>query len=215
MQPSATINQHPLEESIPFSPAEMISQQTRNQLNTFRSNTPLPCLWVTAHLGDPIIRTKNAALEKLSNDLGHLGTTDLIAGAYREFLQKLLIRLNHKLLDYRKTRLCFHFRGTLERNAADPSGRRLHYHFAFWAPNNLFETDPSLMRRTKQKLIELWHQRVNNQGSERHKPIHIDLVNTRQDAEHIASYEQKANPMTQGYELFDDWSLAGCTSVPA
>jgi hypothetical protein len=214
MQPLATTFKHAVEESIPLSPAEKISQQTRNELNTFRSTAPTPCLWITAHVGDPIDRTKNAALDKLSKDLGSLGTTDLIANAYREFLQKQLIRLNHKLLNYKKTGLCFHFRGTLERNAADPAGRLLHYHFSLWAPNNLFGTDPSLMQKTKQKLIALWHQRVNTQGTQRHKPIHIDIINTQQDADHIANYEAKANPMTHAYEIFDDWSLAGCAPVP-
>jgi hypothetical protein len=202
------------EESIPLRPEERISQQTRTQLKAFRSSPPSPCLWVTAHIADPIPRSKSAALEKLSIDLGHLGTADLIADAYRGFLQKQLVRLNNQLLRYKSTRLCYHFRGTLERNSSDQVGRNLHYHFSLWAPNNLFRPDSSLMQSTKDKLIELWHRRVNDHETEHYKPIRIDIINTKEDADHIASYEAKANPMTQAYELFDDWSLAGCPPIP-
>jgi hypothetical protein len=214
MQSSVAPLTQSFEESIPLRPNEWINQQARKQLKDFRSSPPVPCLWITAHIADPIPRSKGAALEKLSIDLGHLGTADLISNAYREFLQKQLIRLNNKLLRYKSTGLCFHFRGTLERNSSDPVGRNLHYHFALWAPKHLFKSDPCLMQSTKDTLIVNWHRHVNDQATERYKPIHIDIINTKEDAARIASYEAKSNPMTQAYELFDDWSLAGCQPIP-
>jgi hypothetical protein len=214
MQSAAPSFRQSFEESIPLRSEERINQQTRTQLKAFRSSPPTPCLWVTAHIADPIPRSKSAALDKLSIDLGYLRTADLIANAYREFLQKQLVRLNNKLLRYKYTGLCFHFRGTLERNFSDPVGRHLHYHFSLWPPNQLFSTDVSLMHLTKAALIELWHQRVNDQETERYKPIHIEIITTKEDAARIASYEAKSNPMTQAYEFFDDWSLAGCPPIP-
>jgi hypothetical protein len=202
-----------VQESIPLRPDEIIYQQTREQLNAFRSQASIPCLWVTAHVPNPIPRDKSPALEMLRTNRGRRGTADNIANAYKEFLQKQLIRLNDKALRYKSTGLCFHFRGTLERNGGDPTGSHLHYHFSLWAPNGLFRTDPLLMLSTKDKLITLWHQRVNDQETEHYKPIQIDIITNQKDADHIATYEAKANPVTQAYEIFDDWSLAGCTPV--
>jgi hypothetical protein len=213
MQSPARIIHQSVEESIPLRPDEKINQQTRTGWKQFRSHVPLPCLWVSAHVDQTISRSKNAALEKLSKDLWHYGTADNIADAYREFLQKLLIRLNQKLLRFKSTGFCFRFRGTLERDLNDQVGRNLHYHFALWAPNNLFSTDPSLLQATADQCVSLWHQKVNDQETDHYKPIHIDIINTKQDSNHIASYEAKANSVTQAYEIFEDWSLAGCQST--
>jgi len=155
------------------------------------------------------------SLEQLRIDLAAQRTPDSIANAYLQFLQKQLMRLNNKFLKYKTTHLCFHFRGTLERNAADSTGRLLHYHFALWAPNDLFRTDPALLQVTTDALIAHWHQRVNSQSTRHHKPIHIEIVKTKPDTDRIARYEGKTNPMNQAYEIFDNWSLAGCRPVPA
>src|SRR6266436_597793 len=86
--------QSQFEESIPLRPEEKIKLQTRKGWESFLAQVPLPCLWVTAHVDPSISRTQYGALEKLKQDLRQLRTTDSIANAYREFLQKFLIKMN-------------------------------------------------------------------------------------------------------------------------
>jgi hypothetical protein len=211
MQTPARPIQLQFEESIPLRPEETIKLQTRKGWEVFLAQVPLPCLWVSAHVDPAISRTQYGALEKLKQDLWQCKTTDTIANAYREFLQKLLIKLNWIVLRSKTADNCFHFRGTVERDRADVVGRDLHYHFAIWAPNNLFITDPRSFDLASSTLQTLWHRLVNDQETINYKPIHIDVIRTKKDAEHIAGYENKANSLRTSYELFDDWSTSQMT----
>jgi len=64
------------------------------------------------------------------------------------------------------------------------------------------------MQRTADLLEDLWLKKVNNKISARYKPIDIQLVYSPEDAFRLSSYMNKANHLTQSYELFDDWSTS-------
>jgi hypothetical protein len=71
-----------LDEFIPLSPEEKIKLQTRKGWESFLTEIPLPCLWITARVDPSISRTQYGALEKLKQDLWQCRTTDSIANAY-------------------------------------------------------------------------------------------------------------------------------------
>jgi hypothetical protein len=106
-----------------------------------------------------------------------------------------------------------HFRGTVERDVGDLNGRNLHYHFALWAPANLFIRNPQTMHLACTAIQSLWVRLVNDQITDRYKPIVVKTVTKKQDLDYIAKYENKANSLQTSYELFDDWSTSRLASA--
>jgi hypothetical protein len=195
-------------EAIPLRDNEKRTLRARAGWNTFLGSVPLPSLWVTAHVDLSRSRTTYGALEALQIDLRQCQSTDSSANSYRVFLQKFLTKLNWRLLQSKSHTRCFSFRGSLERNVNDQHGTELHYHFFLSAPNELFVDDPTLLDATARELRTLWLQKVNSTVSERHNPIHIQVIRAREDASRVAGYMNKDNPLVKSYELVDDWSTS-------
>jgi hypothetical protein len=199
---------HTIEESIELRTEERTRLLTRTGWDAFIANVPLPALWVTAHVDFSLSRTSNDALEQLKMDLKTCQSKDAIANAYRTFLQKILTRLNRKILKSRNPTTTFRFLGSLERNSLDLGGRDLHYHFFLWDPTDRSIEDSLGLKRTAETLRSLWLTKVNNKVTERYKPIEIQVVLNRKNAVRVAEYTNKTNPLVTSYELFDDWATS-------
>ena len=197
---------HTIEETIQLRPDERMRYFTRRGWDAFIANVPLPALWVTSHVNLSLSRASNDALEQLKMDLKTSRSKDSIANTYRIFLQKLLTKLNRKILKSRNPTTTFRFLGSLERNACDTKGKDLHYHFFLWEPKGLFVQDPLTLVTTAETLQSLWLQKVNAKETDRYKPIDIQVVLDRDNAIRVAGYTNKSNPLITSYELFDDWS---------
>jgi len=133
---------------------------------------------------------------------------DAKANAYRTHLQKVLTKLNRKILKSRDSTRTFRFLGSLERNSLDLDGTTLHYHFFLWEPNGLFNDDSLALEKTAEILKFLWLTKVNNKETDRYKPIDIQVVLDCENAIRVAGYTNKSNPLITSYELFDDWSTS-------
>jgi hypothetical protein len=184
--------------------------QLRSAWQEFLHDVPLPALWVSAHIG-PIRGSTgilNPALRELITYVGSAAPSDAKAAQYRTFLQKTLTPLNRKILKSRDASRAFGFRGVLERNTDDANGSRLHYHFLLWEPNGLFAADPSALTKTADCLRDLWWSKVPVPRSRGFEPIDIQIVTDREVLSRIVRYEMKHNPLTDAYELFDDWSTS-------
>ena len=168
----------------------------------------MPVLWVTAHVDLSSSRPRYVALDQLDFDLKVSHSPDSIAAAYRVFLQKVVTRLNRKILKSRDSANTFRFLGSLERGAADYDGRDLHFHFFLWEPTGLFLLNNLALPATAWTLQSLWHQMVNNKETARCKPVDIQIVLTPEDAQRVAQYTNKTSHHVESYELFDDWSTS-------
>jgi len=197
-----------IEEAITLRANERTRVLARTSWDTFLALVPLPALWVTAHVDLSLSRPSNDALEQLKMDLKTCQSKDAMANAYRTFLQKILTRLNRKILKSRSPTTTFRFLGSLERNSLDLGGRDLHYHFFLWDPTDRSIEDALVLKRTAETLKSLWLIKVNNKETERYKPIDIQIVVDRENAVRVAGYSNKANPLVSSYELFDDWATS-------
>jgi len=197
-----------LDPAISLRPEEKIRRETKLAWNGLLASVPVPALWITAHVDLSATRPSNAALDDLQAGLMNCNSSDSIADLYRIFLQKFLTPLNRKILKSRSQQNTFRFLGSLERNTNDPTGKQLHYHFFLWDPSRLFLTDHTAMQRTADLLKDLWLKKVNDKISARYKPIDIQFVYSPEDTFRLCSYMNKANHLTQSYELFDDWSTS-------
>jgi len=149
-----------------------------------------------------------APIDELRQPVVTCRSVDDRANQHRVFLQKLVMRLNRKILKSRTADKTFSFRGTVERSIDDTDGTQLHFHFFLWEPNAFFARDPSMMAATSAVLKSLWLSRVNNLETKDYKPIQIDTVTKLSHARRLSAYMLKANPLTKSYELFDDWSTS-------
>ncbi len=199
---------HTIEESIHFRPDERTRLLTRTGWDAFIANVPLPALWVTAHVDLSPSRPSNEALEQLKMDLAGSRSKDSIADSYRSFLQKLITKLNRKILKSRVSTRTFRFLGSSERSPCGLNSKELHYHFFLWDPANLFVHDPMALDRTAKTLKSLWLEKINSKETARYKPIDIQIIRDREDAVRVAAYTNKSNPFVTSYELFDDWSTS-------
>lgn len=135
-------------------------------------------------------------------------TPESRADQYRLELHKIIVQLNRKILKYRSTGNTFSFRGSLGLNA---DRRNCHYHFFLWAPDQLFSRDPGQMINAAKTLESLWLTKLNNRITTRYKPIHIEPISSRINADACTEYMLRENDCTESYELFDDWSQSHYT----
>ena len=210
MHPPTSSSQvpHTIEESIPLRPDVKTRLRTRTIWDTFIGSVPIPALWVSAHIDLSTSRPSNDALEQLKMDLKTCQSKDAFANTYRTFLQKLVTKLNRKILRSRDSTKTFRFLGSLERNSFDLNGTSLHYHFFLWDPTKRPIEDSLALQKTAETLKALWLIKVNNKETERYKPIDIQFVLDRENAVRVAGYTNKANPLVTSYELFDDWATS-------
>ena len=206
MNSQKTLRQYEYKPNISLLEQHESRTQLRLAWNHFIGSVPLPALWITAHLDFVNYRSSCLSVYNLRRNLARSMSSDTKAHEYRVFLQKFITPINRKILKSRSVNHTFHFRGCLERNADDPNGSQLHFHFFLWEPRGLFQRDPSQMQLTADLFDSLWHQKVNDLHSDRYTPIDIQPVFTRQDAINVSGYMLKSDKLNQSYELFDDWS---------
>lgn len=191
------------DEIIVLNDAERRQVSLRHSWIDFMATVPMPALWVSGHILE--IGVPSPLVRELRANISISRTQDSKAIGYRTFLQKLLTPLNRKILRSRSYRNALAFRGIVERNPCDIDGSQLHFHFFLWERHGRFQSDVDLMNRTASSLTNLWYSKVNPISTRLYQPIDIQVITDPEVLQRVAFYELKANPLTESYELFDDW----------